>query len=99
MTVVLTKRKILDRDIDLNGLPTEVVWITSGTSGKEPACSGDIREVGLIPSSERSLASPVFMPGESHEQRSLMSYVSYGLIGSQRVGHDWSIDMNRENTM
>ena len=29
--------------------------------------------------------TPVFLPGESHEQRSL---VGYSPTGSQRVGHD-----------
>ena len=32
-------------------------------------------------------ATPVFLPGEPHGQRSLVGYKS---IGSQRVGHDWS---------
>ena len=42
-----------------------------------PANAGDIRNVGLIPGSGRSPGegngkpTPVFLPGESHEQRSL----------------------------
>ena len=32
---------------------------------------------------------PIFLPGESHEQRSLVDYIQS--MGSQRVGHDWVI--------
>ena len=44
------------------------------------ANAGDIRDVGSIPESRRSLwrrawqPTPVFLPGESHEQRSLVGY-------------------------
>ena len=31
--------------------------------------------------------TPVFLPGESHGQRSLVDYIQS--MGSQRVGHDW----------
>ena len=51
--------------------------------GKEPACnSGDAGDMGLIPGSGRSLggghSNPVFLPGESHGQRSLASYSPWG---------------------
>ena len=45
-----------------------------------PANAGDVRDAGSIPESERSrggrtwLPTPVFLPGESHGQRSLASY-------------------------
>ena len=59
-----------------------------GTSaGKESACyAGDL---GSMPGSARSseegngLPIPVFLLGESHEQRSLVGY-----MGSQRVEHN-----------
>ena len=35
---------------------------------------------------EKRLSTPVFLPGESHDQRSLVVYSPWG---SQRVGHDW----------
>jgi len=45
--------------------------------GKESACSaGDAGDVGYIPGWRRSLGGgiTVFLPGESHEQRSLAGY-------------------------
>ena len=45
--------------------------------------AGGLRDVGLIPESERSPGcragqlSPVFFPGESHGQRSLVGYSPY----------------------
>ena len=49
-----------------------------------PANAGDGRDAGLIPGSGRSpgrkwQSTPVFFPGESHEQRSLEDYGQYGL--------------------
>ena len=63
-----------------------------GTNGKEPT-EGDVRDVCSIPGWEISPGegqwqpTPVFMPGESHGQRSPTGY-SWS-IGSQRVRHDW----------
>ena len=57
-----------------------------------PANAGDIREPGLIPgwgrSPGREHGNPlqVFLPGESHRQRSLEGYG----LWDHRVGHDWS---------
>ena len=52
-----------------------------GTSGKEPtANAGDLREAGLIPGLGRfpwrraQQPTPVYLPGESHGQRSLVVY-------------------------
>ena len=51
---------------------------------KKPlAKAGDIRDVGSIPGSRRSLRrawqpTPVFLPGESHGQRNLAGYSSWG---------------------
>ena len=51
-----------------------------GANGKElPARAGDIRDVGSTPGSGRSWKrawqpTPVFLPGESHGQRSLVGY-------------------------
>ena len=58
-----------------------------------PANAGDIRDMGSIPGSGRSPGAhwrtqqptPVFLPGESHGQRSLAGYIQS--IGSHRVGH------------
>ena len=53
-----------------------------------PANAGDTSDVGLIPGSRRSPGgghgnpTPVFLPGESHEQRSLAGY-SHGVAKSQ----------------
>ena len=49
-----------------------------------PANTGDIRDVGLIPGSGRFpwkrkwRPTPVFVPGESHGQRSLVGYNPWG---------------------
>ena len=49
-----------------------------------PANTGDIRDVGLIPGSGRFpwkrkwRPTPVFVPGESHGQRSLVGYNLWG---------------------
>ena len=51
----------------------------------------NIEDVGSIPGSGRSPGggngkpTPVFLPGESHGQRSLVSYSPWGC---SRVGHD-----------
>ena len=56
-----------------------------------PASAGDIRDVGSIPGLGRSPGEgilaplPVFWPGKSHGQRSL---VGYSPRGCKRVGHD-----------
>ena len=52
-----------------------------------PDSAGDIRDIGLIPGSRRSPGegifwrrepTPVFLPGESHGQRSLAGYSPWG---------------------
>ena len=57
--------------------------LPGGTSGKEPASSvGDSRDKGSIPGSgswrREWLSTPVFLPGESHGQRSLAGYIPWG---------------------
>ena len=60
-----------------------------GPSGKEPACQcgrhkrqGFDPWVGTIPQRRVWQANPVFLPGESHGQRNLMSY---GLQGGKEL--------------
>ena len=62
-----------------------------GASGKEPACQyrrckrrGFDPWVGKIPWKRTWQPTPVFLPGESHGQRSLAGYSPWG----QRVRHD-----------
>ena len=57
-----------------------------GASGKEPACQCRRRQrrgfdtwVGKIPSQRAQQPMPVFLPGESHGQRSLQVYSPWGL--------------------
>ena len=49
---------------------------------KQPANAGDVRDFGSIPGLGRSPGggqpSPVFLPGESHVQRSLVGYSPWG---------------------
>ena len=82
-----------------------------GTSGKEPACQhrkpkrlGFNPWMGRSPGGRAWQPTPVFSPGESHGERSLVGYSSIfawripwreepgGLqsIGSHTIGHDWS---------
>jgi len=63
-----------------------------GSEGKESTCNGgDTGDAGSIPGLGRSPQegngnpTPVFLPGESHGERSLAGYSPWG---SQRVGHD-----------
>ena len=54
-----------------------------GASGKESASSaGDTRDMGSIPGSGRSpgggIPTPVFFPGDTHGQRSLVGYSPWG---------------------
>ena len=50
--------------------------------------------VGKIPWRRESLPTPVFLPGESHGQRTLEGYWGYyspwQFKGSQRIRHDWA---------
>ena len=49
-----------------------------------PADAGDVRDLGSIPGSGRFpwrrkwLPTPVFLPGESHEQRNPVGYSPWG---------------------
>ena len=58
--------------------------ILGGASGEESASNaGDIRGTGSIPRLGRSWRrawqpTPVFLPGESHRQRSLVGYSPWG---------------------
>ena len=59
-----------------------------GASGKESACR--CRSRGFdpwVPWRRKWQPTPVFLPGESHGQRSLAGYSSWG---RKRVGHDWA---------
>ena len=56
--------------------------LNGGSDGKESACNA--KDLGLIPVLGRSpggrerLPTPVFLPGESHGQRSLVGYSPWG---------------------
>jgi len=43
-----------------------------------------VQSLGQEDPLEKKMATPVFLPGEFHEQRSLVGYNSWG----HRVGHD-----------
>ena len=70
---------------------------SGGTSGKEPACQCRRLKrcrldpwVRKIPWRRAWQPTPVFLPGESHGQRSLAGYSPWG----HRVGHNWSDHMH-----
>ena len=52
-----------------------------------PANAGHTRDTGLIPRSRRWQPAPVFLPGKSHGQGSLMGYSPWGRKESDRTQH------------
>ena len=54
-------------------------------TGKNSPCSS-IPGLGRIPWRREWLPTPVFLPGESHRQKSLAGYSPWG----RRVGQDWA---------
>ena len=62
--------------------------LPGGTSGKEP--TGQMQEiqetwVGKIPCRRKWQPTPVFLPGESHGQRSLVGYSPWGCKESDKT--------------
>ena len=64
---------------------THLACFPGATSGKEPACQCRRRKkgrfdpwVGKIPWRRAWQPTPVFLPGESHRQRSLVGYSPWG---------------------
>ena len=66
-----------------------LAWIPGGASGKKPACQCRRREfdpwLGKISWRTKWQPAPVFLPGESHRQRSLVGYSPWG---RERGGHN-----------
>ena len=50
-----------------------------------PAKAGDLRGTGSIPWRRAWQSTPVFLPGESHGQRSLAGYSPWGLKESDTI--------------
>ena len=59
----------------------------SGSNSKESTCNvGDLGLIpGFVPWRKKQQPTPVFLPGESHGQRSLMEYSSWGCKESDRT--------------
>ena len=70
-----------------SGLASQVALVVK----KPPANAGDIREMGSIPRSggfpwrRVQQPTPVFLPGESQGQRSLVGYIPQGLKESDKT--------------
>ena len=68
-------------------IATLLISFPGGSDGKESTClAGDLSSIpglGLSPGGGHLQPTPVFVPGESHGQRSLVGYSP----GSQRVWH------------
>ena len=65
-------------------------WLGGKESASNTGATGDTGCdpcVGKTPWRRKWQPTPVFLPGESHGQRSLAGYSPWG---SQRVEHDWS---------
>ena len=62
----------------------------SGSSGKESGCNaGDTEDTDSIPIPWRRKwqPTPVFLPGKSHGERSLVGYRPWGLIDLDMTEH------------
>ena len=66
---------------DIWWLRRQRICLQSGRPGFDPW-------FGKIPWRRKRQPTPVFLPAESHGQRSLVGY--RGAMGSQRVRHDWA---------
>ena len=55
---------------------------------------GSIPESGRFPGEGNWQLTPVFLPGESHRQRSLVSYSPWGHNESDMTEHDPTMKMN-----
>ena len=67
-----------------------------------PANAGDARDMGSVPGLERSSRrawqpTPLFLPGESHGQRSLEGYSQWGHKESDRTEATWHAHTHHDN--
>ena len=73
-------------------VPYTILSLPRWRSGKESACQcrrcGFDPWVGKIPWRRKWQMAPMFLPGESQEQRSLSGYSTWG---HKRVQHDWTL--------
>ena len=76
------KDKIFGYLLGYNGLPWWLRWERICLQSRRPRFDPSVRK---IPWRREWQPNPVFLPGESHGQRSQASLVQ----GSQKVGHDW----------
>ena len=77
-------------------MTAELRGFPGGGSGKEPACQfgrykrhGFDTWVGKIPWGRKRQTTPGFLPGESHEQRSLVGYSPRGRRESDMTEATW----------
>ena len=75
-------------------LSYSLLYPSDGSAGKESACQcGRHRRhgfdpwVGKIPWRRKWQPTPVFLPGQSHEQRSLVGYSPWG---HKKISHNWA---------
>ena len=72
------------KQLSYSGIHYIPIGFPGGTSGREPACQGRRLRlkfdpwVGKIPWRRKWHPTPVLLPGESHEQRSLAGYSPWG---------------------
>ena len=80
----------------------ERIGFPGGTSGKEPACQCRRHKrydfdpwVGKIPWRRKWQPTPVFLPGKSYRQRSLVGYSPWGLKESDTT--EWHTQREQKN--
>ena len=85
--------------MNLSSLIITLTYVPRWLSDKDsPAKAEDRGDMGSIPGSRRCprewQPTPVFLPVESHGQKSLMGYTTMGL---QRVRQDWATEHLKQN--
>ena len=68
-----------------------IIWLPRWHRGKESACQCRRRKfdpwIGKIPWSRKWQPTPVFLPGKSHQNRSLVGYSPWGHKESDMTEH------------
>ena len=71
-------------DLEFFNVPVILMGVPSGTRAAEVRDAGSIPGSGRFPWRRAWQPTPVFLPGKSHGQRSLVDYSPWG---PKRVGH------------
>ena len=91
----LSHRVLIEMPIAARVLEVTMLGLSRWLSGKESACQCRSHRfspwVGKIPWRRKWQPTPVFLPGESQGERSLVGYSPWGLKESDTVAHGGTI--------